>query len=116
MSLPPRLADFLSRRRFIGILLRAAVLPTGALLAATGVATAQPGFYPPPLPPPRPDRPFGHPPSRLHVWRPGHWRWTGRGYVWVPGQWVTRPPRRGWRHGYWVQRGGRWIWVEPGWY
>lgn len=114
MPLPADRAGFLSRRRLAGALLRVAVLPACGFLA--GPALAQPGFYPPPPPPLRPDAPFGRPPGPRHVWRPGHWRWNGRSYVWVPGGWVVRPRRGAWRQGRWVRRGGRWVWIEPGWY
>ena len=45
---------------------------------------------------------YGRPPSRRHVWVPGHWDWSRRrhDWVWRPGHWKV-PPR------------GRGHWVAP---
>ena len=45
---------------------------------------------------------YGRPPSRRHVWVPGHWDWSRRrqDWVWREGQWKV-PPR------------GRGHWVAP---
>ena len=56
------------------------------------------------------------PPSRYHVWDPGHWRWDGRGYVWVPGHYIHNPHHyANWIPGHWVERHGGWYWVEGHW-
>ncbi len=56
------------------------------------------------------------PPSRYHVWDPGHWRWDGHGYVWIPGHYINNPHRYArWVPGHWVNRGGGWFWVEGHW-
>lgn len=60
----------------------------------------------------------GRPPSRRHVWVPGHWDWSRRrhDWVWRPGEW--RVPPRG--RGHWVaptyQRGrDGWIVIRGRW-
>jgi hypothetical protein len=55
-------------------------------------------------------------PTVRHVWRGGHWHWTGRSYVWIRGVWVHRPGYH-WvaphwvRHhrGHWHYRPGHWV-------
>jgi hypothetical protein len=55
------------------------------------------------------------PPSRSHVWIPGHWEWQTH-WVWVRGKWEL-PPRTGatWVRGEWVESSGGWEWKEGHW-
>jgi WXXGXW repeat (2 copies) len=58
----------------------------------------------------------GTPPSRRHVWIPGHHSWDGNAYVWVPGHWEVRPRARAvWVRGRWVHSRRGWYWVEGHW-
>jgi len=67
-------------------------------------------------PPPARVETLPPPPSRYHVWDPGHWRWNGRGYVWVPGHYINNAHHYArWVPGHWVNRGGGWYWVEGHW-
>jgi hypothetical protein len=61
---------------------------------------------------------YGRPPSRRHVWVPGHWDWSRRrqDWVWREGRWKVPPRGRG----HWVapsyQRGrDGWIVVRGRW-
>jgi hypothetical protein len=50
------------------------------------------------------------------VWRPGHWRWTGRDYRWVPGEWIPlEPGYREWIPGRWARDRHGWYWIEGRW-
>jgi hypothetical protein len=98
----------------------ASVLRIGCVAAAliAGAAAAQAQGYPMPPPPAVlyeavPPLPPG---GAYMVWRPGRWRWDGRGYVWVPGRYV-RSPRPGavWVPGHWVPRRHRWVWAPGHW-
>jgi len=62
-------------------------LLASVFVALSGAAVAQPGY--PPMPPPRME-PIPPPPRGAYIWRPGHWRWDGRGYLWEPGRYLPR--------------------------
>jgi hypothetical protein len=85
------------------------------LLAAPGLATAQPVPFPP-VPPLRSEIVPAKPAERL-TWQPGHWRWNGRAYVWVAGRWIEHPvPGLQWVPGHWIWRAGvGWIWAPGHW-
>jgi hypothetical protein len=108
-----------------------------AALLLTGLATGLPALaqgYPPPPPPPGyappppgvvivPSPPPAlrvevapPPPPGVFVWRPGFWRWDGRGYRWIAGHYVHPPHgRHEWVAGHWDPRPGGHVWVEGFW-
>jgi hypothetical protein len=100
--------------------LSAAVLLTGLSAVLPALAQTPP---PPPgvvivpgAPPPVRVEVAPPPPPYPAVWRPGFWKWDGRGYRWVRGGYV-RPPRarHEWVAGHWDGRPGGYVWVEGFW-
>lgn len=84
--------------------------------ASLGAARAALADGPRDLPPLRAEGPPPPPPGPRYIWRPGHWRWTGRVYAWEPGRYLFR--RHGWNRfvpGAWRQRPRGWIWVPAHW-
>lgn len=101
------------RAGLLGVLLSGFVLPASPADAKPRISIEL-GAGPPAL---RVET-YGRPPSRRHVWVPGHWQWSRRAHDWVwrPGRW--RVPPRG--RGYWIpetyeRRGDRWITIEGRW-
>jgi len=97
-----------------------AILGATSLTAPPAQAGVQVGISVGP-PPPRyeavPAYPRAYRPGRV-VWRPGFWRWDGRGYVWEPGRYVEIPRHhhyRRWETGRWEHRPGGWVWVDGRW-
>jgi len=70
-------------------------------------------------PPPPPAEAAVPPPPMSHhhwAWRPGYYRWDGRGYVWVAGHYVRAPYRQAvWVPGQWVFVNGRYVWHNGHW-
>jgi hypothetical protein len=102
-------------RRSSASLLRIACVAIAVVAGAAAHAQTYPLQAPPPVPyeaiPPLPPGT-----NAYTVWRPGRWRWDGRGYVWVPGRYVSSPrPGAVWAPGHWVPRHRRWVWVPGHW-
>jgi hypothetical protein len=94
-----------------------------SVFALTGCVVAPPAqrvhVQPAPVtvapPPPRYET-IPAPPSRVHVWRAGHWHWNGNGYYWVPSHYALRPYAAAiWVPDRWVASGGGWVFVAGQW-
>lgn len=93
-----------------------AAQPAGATQpSAAPRSTAEPA--PLQAPPDDPAEVVPAPPTSRHVWAPGYWYWSDRGYLWISGTWL--PPRVGfvfiapsWHHSSdvgWRFRAGGWA-------
>lgn len=100
------------RAGLLGVLLSGFIVP--ATLEAKPRISIELGAGPPAL---RIET-YNRPPSRRHVWVPGHWEWSRRAHDWVWRSGAWRVPPRG--RGYWIpesyeRRGDRWVTIKGRW-
>lgn len=99
----------------IGALVAALGVAAPGLRAQAGAPDTPPAVVERPLAPAANDTPDVQP-SPLHVWVPGHWRWSQGSYAWVTGEWQVPPvPTATWFAPQWVQQGNGFVLREGFW-
>ncbi len=91
-------------------------IAASALLAAAGLASAQPyDDDDGPREAPPPIRVENVRPRPGFVWIPGKYEWRHHRWSWVNGHFERVRAGHRWREGHWEQRGDRYVWIDGRW-